>query len=193
MKHDLAHIMLVGPQASGKSTIQDALAQQGYEKIISYTTRPPRNNELDGIDYWFLNDDEFTAAFVDSELTCIRSYPTAMGIWRYGFAWKDLNRAVDSVVVVDPSGYLELRNQMQDVFGIFIDIPDDIRRKHLTVRGDNPIEVKRRWDADNKDFELIRKEYTEVFDMRIGQERSTKENIDRILMYINKWKNGDME
>ena len=160
MKHDLAHIMLVGPQASGKSTIQDALAQQGYEKIISYTTRPPRNNELDGIDYWFLNDDEFTAAFVDSELTCIRSYPTAMGIWRYGFAWKDLNRAVDSVAVIDPSGYLELRNQMQDVFGIFID---------------------------------IRKEYTEVFDMRIGQERSTKENIDRILMYINKWKNGDME
>ena len=53
-------IVLLGASGSGKSTIENQLSTQyGFEKIISYTTRQPRNNEENGKDYWFIDNDTF--------------------------------------------------------------------------------------------------------------------------------------
>ena len=47
-------IVLIGESASGKSSIERCLVEDyGYNKIVSYTTRPPRAGEVDGIDYHF--------------------------------------------------------------------------------------------------------------------------------------------
>ena len=44
-------IVLLGASGSGKSTIENQLSTQyGFEKIVSYTTRKPRNNEDNGKD-----------------------------------------------------------------------------------------------------------------------------------------------
>ena len=51
-------IVLLGASGSGKSTLEHELAtHHGFEKIISYTTRQPRNNEENGKDYWFIDND----------------------------------------------------------------------------------------------------------------------------------------
>ena len=53
-------IVLLGASSSGKSTLEHELAtHHGFEKIISYTTRQPRNNEENGKDYWFIDNDTF--------------------------------------------------------------------------------------------------------------------------------------
>ena len=53
-------IVLLGASGSGKSTLEHELARHhGFEKIISYTTRQPRNNEENGKDYWFIDNDTF--------------------------------------------------------------------------------------------------------------------------------------
>ena len=53
-------IVLLGASGSGKSTLEHELnTHHGFEKIISYTTRQPRNNEENGKDYWFIDNDTF--------------------------------------------------------------------------------------------------------------------------------------
>ena len=53
-------IVLLGASGSGKSTLEHELAtHHGFKKIISYTTRQPRDNEENGKDYWFVDNDTF--------------------------------------------------------------------------------------------------------------------------------------
>ena len=53
-------IVLLGASGSGKSTIESELAtQHGFKKIVSYTTRKPRENEENGKDYYFVDNDTF--------------------------------------------------------------------------------------------------------------------------------------
>ncbi|MDU1583338.1 MAG: guanylate kinase, partial [Peptoniphilus harei] len=47
--------LILGHSGSGKSTLRDELAKKGLNKIITYTTRPPRPKEVDGLDYNFIN------------------------------------------------------------------------------------------------------------------------------------------
>ena len=49
-KHKI--IILIGESAVGKDTLCTYLVDNnGYERIVTYTTRPPRDNEIDGVDY----------------------------------------------------------------------------------------------------------------------------------------------
>lgn len=53
-------IFIVGPDQSGKTTIQNKLIEEySARRIISSTTRQPREGEQNGIDYWFLSLEEF--------------------------------------------------------------------------------------------------------------------------------------
>ena len=54
-------LVLSGPGGVGKSTIAQKLREAGdFWVSVSATTRSPRNNEIDGKDYLFVSDDEFT-------------------------------------------------------------------------------------------------------------------------------------
>ena len=54
-------LVLVGPSASGKSAIVKYLMKNyGLEKFITCTTRPLRVGEVNGVDYYFLTNDEFS-------------------------------------------------------------------------------------------------------------------------------------
>ena len=53
-------IVIVGESASGKSSVAKYLTNNcGYKRIITYTTRAPRHNEVDGFDYYFIQEDQF--------------------------------------------------------------------------------------------------------------------------------------
>jgi guanylate kinase len=52
-------IALCGKSCSGKTSIKNLLVESGLKSSISYTTRYPRENEVDGIDYHFVSRDEF--------------------------------------------------------------------------------------------------------------------------------------
>ena len=53
-------ICLIGASGSGKSTLEKILAERfGYKKIVSHTTRKPRIGEVNGVDYFFINNEKF--------------------------------------------------------------------------------------------------------------------------------------
>ena len=53
-------IALLGASGSGKSEIEKILSSKyGYKKIVSYTTRKPRNGEVYGKDYYFISNEQF--------------------------------------------------------------------------------------------------------------------------------------
>ena len=55
-------LVVTGPSGAGKGTLIKGLLERvdGLEVAVSATTRPQRPGEVDGRDYWFLSDDEFT-------------------------------------------------------------------------------------------------------------------------------------
>lgn len=55
-------VVLSGPSGVGKDAVIDCLRDRGFPltKIVTATTRAPRPGEVDGRDYWFLSQDEFT-------------------------------------------------------------------------------------------------------------------------------------
>ena len=70
-------LVLIGPSASGKTEIAKILIRDfGMKKLVTYTTRPARPGEQDGIDYHFVTVDEFKALdeaeeFVETTFTTV--------------------------------------------------------------------------------------------------------------------------
>jgi len=52
-------IIIVGPAAAGKDHLKKRLGEKGYLLDVSYTSRPPREGEVDGVDYHFLSIKDF--------------------------------------------------------------------------------------------------------------------------------------
>ena len=63
MKHDSKNIMVVfsSPSGVGKTTITKKLQQKhsSFKLSVSHTTRSPRSNEVNGVDYHFVSENEF--------------------------------------------------------------------------------------------------------------------------------------
>ena len=79
-------ICLMGRSATGKDTIFKRLAQDpqlGLCRIVPYTTRPIREGEKDGVDYFFTHEDVFQALRSSGRIIEERAYHTIHGLWRY--------------------------------------------------------------------------------------------------------------
>ena len=62
-------VILSSPSGAGKTTLTKKIQQkyQNFKISVSHTTRKPRSNEVDGIDYFFVNSDEFIKKIEDRE------------------------------------------------------------------------------------------------------------------------------
>ena len=71
MEKKIKILALFGKSASGKDSIQKWIVSnypQLTNKIVSCTTRPPRDNEQEGVDYFFLSDEEFAKKVLDGSM-----------------------------------------------------------------------------------------------------------------------------
>ena len=59
--HGSVMVILSSPSGAGKTTLTKKIQQkyQNFKISVSHTTRKPRSNEVDGIDYFFITHDEF--------------------------------------------------------------------------------------------------------------------------------------
>ena len=113
-------IVLLGASSSGKSTIEHELStHHGFEKIISYTTRQPRDNEENGKDYWFVDNDTFKEVlkrdlFAEhDEYSQNRLYGTLKSDYVDG----------DKVVVLTPNGLRQLKKNCpnEDILTVLVE------------------------------------------------------------------------
>ena len=71
MSHDVNNIMVIlsSPSGAGKTTITKKIQQkyQSFKISVSHTTRKPRSNEVDGVDYHFISKNEFEKLIKDQK------------------------------------------------------------------------------------------------------------------------------
>lgn len=99
--------LLVGPGGVGKSKLQETAVSSGLDHIvrsISATTRPPRREEKDGIDYFFVDNNKFQEMVENEEFLEFKSYSR----WLYGtpkvFVEEHIAKGNDVLAVVEVKG-----------------------------------------------------------------------------------------
>lgn len=154
-------IVLLGESASGKSTIEKELVNiYGFKRIIPYTTRPKRSTEEDGIDYYFISEDEFNYLRNNGSMIVHTRYKED---WQYGIAKDECRDDYNKVVILSPSG-LRMLKKFKDVniYSFYIKV---LRRNRLIKalqRGDCIDEAIRRNLSDVGQFDGIEGEVDKV-------------------------------
>ena len=113
-------IVLLGASGSGKSTLENILSDNyGYEKIVSYTTRPQRIGETNGQDYNFIINDTFKEAI---HRKLFAEYDEYSQERFYGTLKSDYSKG-NKVVVLTPNGLRQLKKTCKDnnIFTVYID------------------------------------------------------------------------
>jgi guanylate kinase len=147
-------IVLVGESASGKSSIEKYLVDNyEYKKIVSYTTRQPREGEVDGVDYHFISMEQFEALKEQGFFAENAKYNG----WGYGIAKEDCTD--DKVAVLTPHGLRQV-SKIKDinVTSFYINVPRRDRLIKILQRGDNIEEAYRRSLSDVGQFDGIEDE-----------------------------------
>ena len=140
---------IVGNTLSGKSTlVRDLVTATGIKQVITYTTRPMRDGERDGLDYHFITSEE-----MDSDkyfgrrdfYTVYRKEP-----YSYAMSKDDVFPFEDKILILDSAGVRALKNEIgyENVVTVFIDAPIDLLVERGKLRGDSEEEVQRRLHAD---------------------------------------------
>lgn len=155
---------LMGKSSSGKDTIFKEINNDKdlhLKPIISYTTRPIRTNETNGVEYFFINKDELNQFEKENKVIEKRVYHTVHGDWFYGTindGQIDLSEN-NYLLITTLDSYKSLRDYFGNdkVYPFYIDIEDGIRLERALEREkrqDHPNydELCRRFLADNKDF-----------------------------------------
>lgn len=148
-------IALFGKAGSGKDTILHALVNKfpdKYNEIVSCTTRPPREGEQEGINYYFLTVDQFTEKVLNGDML----EATEFNNWHYGTALSSLSTDKVNVGVFNPEGIRCLmEDNFVDLIAYYVQVGDKERLIRQLIREVDPDvkEIIRRFSADEKDFE----------------------------------------
>ena len=147
--------IILGKTCSGKDSVVNELIKRGYKKIVTNTTRPMRNGEIQGKTYNFMKREDFIDAVSEGKFAEYTSYNVASGeTWYYGTTKDSLK--VGKIIILNPAGFKDVKERINISYrSIYLYASDDVIRERLIQRGDNPEEAERRLQADKKDFEPI--------------------------------------
>ena len=173
-------IVLVGESASGKSTVENLLRDKyGYTKTVSYTTREPRQNEIQGVDYNFITRDEFEKKHNDGFFAEVGSYNG----WLYGTTKEQYTD--NTVAVLTPHGLRQLKKifQEKEISSFYINVPRRDRLIKILQRGDNIDEAIRRNQSDVGQYDGIEDEVSFVI-KNDGYKKKPEDIVSEILLSI---------
>ena len=90
-------LVICGKMCSGKDTVVKRLINKGFKKVVTYTTRPKRRGETDGVDYHYISKEDFEGKIKDGFFLEYRTYKVASGdTWYYGSAIQDVLKVRDN-------------------------------------------------------------------------------------------------
>lgn len=170
--------VISAPSGAGKTTLVQLLIEQvpNLYFSISHTTRPPRDNEKEGVDYFFVESIMFQQMIANNEFL---EWADVHG-YRYGTSKQMLQEAEkerkDVVLDVDVQGAASVRKVLPESITIFIMPPSyESLRERLIQRGtDNDEQIEQR--LENAREEIQR--YQEYDYIVINEElRTASENL----------------
>ncbi|MDF2843695.1 MAG: hypothetical protein K0R00_2121 [Herbinix sp.] len=156
--------IVMGKSATGKDTIYKRLLESSelvLKTAVMYTTRPIRRSEVDGVEYYFVDEATRTKLGMDNKIIEHRAYDTVHGVWHY-FTVNDgqINLTIADYLMI---GTLETYDQIRKYFGeekvvpIYIEVEDGVRLQRAIKREQKQEQPKyaemcRRFLADDEDF-----------------------------------------
>lgn len=180
--------VVTAPSGAGKTSLIDAVmrADPSLKISVSYTTRPPRPGEKQGVDYRFVDEPTFRAMrergeFLESAEVHGNHYGTAKRV-----ILDAVEKGEDLILEIDWQGAQQVRRLYPDCVGIFI-LPPSIEEleRRMRSRGQDAEAVIRRRVANakeelahagefkyaiiNKDFETARRELASIIERERAQ------------------------
>ncbi len=153
---------LMGKSASGKDTIYKKVKEvlPELKPIVIYTTRPIREGEKDGREYFFVNEERLDTLQKSGKVIELRAYDTVHGIWKYFTADDGQFDGEDHYLAI---GTLESYVKLRDYFGaerlvpLYVEVEDGLRLERALARERTQAKPKyeemcRRFLADAADF-----------------------------------------
>lgn len=171
-------IIISGPSGSGKSTIREKIVKNNKNiwYSISMTTRKPRINEKNEIDYYFVTKEEF--------LTEIKNN----NFYEYAEVYKDifygtpknkvqemLNKGYDVILEIDVDGALQIKKQDNNAILIFIMPPsiEELKNRLENRKTDSKDKIKER--LNKALYEISFKDKYDYIVLNDDIEKATKE------------------
>lgn len=154
---------IIGKSGSGKDTVFKKLLCEmpSYIKpVVTYTTRPKRDNETDGVEYHFITENKLSEFKKAGKIIELRQYDTVKGIWYYCTV-DDGKIALDKgnfIVIATLEGLYGLKKRFGSAaVPLYIDVEDGERLLRALLRermlsSPDYSELCRRFLADSEDF-----------------------------------------
>lgn len=117
-------LVLSGPGGVGKSSVARELRSRGvYWVSVSATTRAPRDGEIDGVDYFFISENEFDARISREEFLEWAEFAGA----RYGTPRSAVEKALDDgksvLLEIEIAGARQVKSKMPEAILVFLEPP----------------------------------------------------------------------
>lgn len=104
MKNNKFLITITGPSTSGKSTLATLFKEDGFSEVVSTTTRPQRTGEIEGVSYYFTDENNFKNQLENNDLV----EHEQVGKYFYGVSKKAISdvieKGIPAVLVIEPNG-----------------------------------------------------------------------------------------
>jgi len=141
-------LVLVGASASGKTEIAKLIIHKyNFSKMVTYTTRPMRPGEVDGVDYHFIDEDTFQKKKEAGDFIETTTYNHN----HYGTAFSETGKK--KVLIVNVEGANSLYEKIPEDLVIFLlHSPEKIREARMLKRGDSLTSAKARLKKDTALF-----------------------------------------
>ena len=158
MKYGEDNIMVIlsSPSGAGKTTLTKKIQQkyQSFKISVSHTTRSPRSNEIDGVDYFFVSKNDFSKLIKQEKFY---EYAEIFGNF-YGTSKKVVNETIkknDLIFDIDWQGTKQL-SKFEDLKLIKIylitDNKDELKKRLISRNQNTSDEIEKRLDSFESDI-----------------------------------------
>lgn len=185
--------VIAGKSCSGKDIITKSLEKKlenvniPIERLLSFTTRPIRKYEINGVDYCFTDIHNFDKEFKNENIAEYNTYKVNGDTWFYYTKLNQIHLDKTSYIkICNPVGISQLRTQYKDKLVVFyIDCPRCIREERYSKRNDNADTMTRRFNQDDEDFLNFKGDYNIINDGMLSIDDITNFIIDKIIKEVN--------
>ncbi len=156
-------IYVMGKSASGKDTVFKRIQQEIPElrTVVLYTTRPRREGESDGVEYYFTTVPELKQKEQEGKIIESRTYETVCGPWTYATVDDGQFDSQEAayLMIGTLESYLKTKEYFGEnkIFPVYVEVEDGTRllraiQREQKEKSPNYAEVCRRFLADEQDF-----------------------------------------
>ena len=150
-------IVISGPSGVGKSSLCEALLKRpGCRRVITCTTRPPREGEQDGVEYFFSDRNDFEEGIRGGRfLEYAEVYGNLYGTPRSQVE-EGIENGMDLLLNIDVQGARQIRDsRIRNLVTVFIDAPseEELERRLVSRAADSEKDIRQRLEIARRERE----------------------------------------